>query len=198
MTITTTTGTASYPIPPSFPTPDLLRHDHEHQEKPKLSSPIHSMPPPSHPRLQGPATPPSSSVSRPSSPDQSKVGSSPSVPPTQAGFAQSQIQNHESHASSEDVRVAVTMGQTTARPDLNRPNPHPQVGESQTTSIASNAHLDSTPSDLEASLGTKRLRNDSISSQPPTIRLGFGESDDSTRKSSMGGVGFSWGFKTSS
>ena len=204
VTITTTTGTASYPIPPSFPTPDLLRRDHE-QSKRKLSSPILSMPPPSHPRPGGPATPPSSSVSRPSSPDPLlKVGSSPFVPPTQAGFVpfQTQMQTDDSPVSSGGMRVAVAIGQAMSQTDSAPNPPQLQVGSipsrPQATSASVNAQLDSTASDLKAGMDTTRHRNDSISSQPPTIRFGFGDSDESARKSSLGGVGFSWGSKSSS
>ena len=160
-TFTTTTNTMSYPLPPSFPTPDILRSAParlEHLDgtldydqfirSPSPSQPANSMPPPPNGQLP---RPPSSSTPN-SSAEHPRVQSSPFVPPTQALLTQAST----SDPSSSDVNEAVK----------------------------------------------GKARADSVGSQVPAVRFGFGaapgqspgkEETPGRMVSITKGVGFSWG-----
>ena len=159
-TFTTTTNTMSYPLPPSFPTPDILRSapaqlehldgtfDYDHFiRSPSPSQATNSMPPPPNGQLPRPpsSTTPNSSAEHP------RGQSSPFVPPTQAPFTQASASDPPSSNAHEEIKG--------------------------------------------------KARADSVGSQVPAVRFGFGAAPGQSpgkeetpgRKVSISkGVGFSW------
>lgn len=139
------------------------------------------MPPPPNGQRLHPSTPPSThshpdSGERPSNPNGSQRSSQPDSA-QQVTHPQSSSDPSPSHPSpiKSSPFIPPTQAQIAQKPRATGSFEHENENESETPS-------------------RNRFRKDSNTSQPPMIRLGFGEAEESAKKATpKEGVGFSWG-----
>jgi hypothetical protein len=213
-TITTTTGTSSYTLPPSFPIPEIL-----------LAPSDRRFESPSHPqaRSQSQATSSKSEYNsmrsanpqraqrspRPQSPVSDPfIPTFPFPPQTQAPLPFTQNSNPTSTQSPVSPPHRQISRATTPEhpgspvddpfippiPSFPTQAPYTQHSNSNSSKTQETPSKDGSSGLVKARV--TRPRNDSVSSQPPSIPFGFGvvEDEGETKgRGSTGGVRFSWG-----